>query len=199
MEILKESSVGISCFLSSFKGFSGIIKHRYNDFHVYEIDKNFNQVHLTKFTKSDEKIQAERVPEDELFTKIMELCPELDLDKLKDLLTSTTKEALDTPPLLTKPSRTLFHNLIRDLSGGKLDTKTVSENCIRITPLTTKPQRRDWSGGDYTHFTLYKENKDTMDAISILSGLLRTNQKTFTFAGTKDKRGITTQRVSLKV
>lgn len=51
-------------------------------------------------------------------------------------------------------------------------------------------------GGDYLHFTLYKENKDTMEVISYLCRQLKVNAKAFQFAGTKDKRGVTVQRVS---
>lgn len=56
-----------------------------------------------------------------------------------------------------------------------------------------------WSelGGDYLHFTLYKENKDTMEVISFLSRQLKVAPKAFQFAGTKDRRGATAQRVSV--
>jgi tRNA pseudouridine13 synthase len=197
MELLKESSVGISCFMSSFKGFSGIIKHRYNDFHVYEINNDLEQVHLTALSRPLDPV-PERVPDSVLFDKVKDLCPGLDLESLKDLLDLKSSVGLNTPPILTKPSRTEFHTVIRELSNGKLDTRTVDDNSIKITLLSTKnPSKRrlDWSKGDYTHFTLYKENKDTMDAVSILAGLMRINSKAFTFCGTKDKRAITTQRV----
>ena len=53
-------------------------------------------------------------------------------------------------------------------------------------------------GGDYLHFSLYKENKDTMEAISWLSKQVRMNAKSFQFAGTKDRRAVTVQRVSVE-
>lgn len=52
-------------------------------------------------------------------------------------------------------------------------------------------------GGDYLHFTIYKENKDTMEAISWLARGLRLRPQLFQFAGTKDRRGITVQRASV--
>ena len=52
-------------------------------------------------------------------------------------------------------------------------------------------------GGDYLHFTLYKENKDTMEVISYLARLLKVKPQAFDFAGTKDRRGVTVQRVSV--
>jgi tRNA pseudouridine13 synthase len=56
-----------------------------------------------------------------------------------------------------------------------------------------------WPSGVPNHleFTLCKENKDTGDAIGILSRILHLKPKAFGFAGTKDKRGVTSQRVTL--
>jgi len=52
-------------------------------------------------------------------------------------------------------------------------------------------------GGDYLHFTMYKENKDTMDAINTLARLLKIKASNFGFAGTKDRRASTAQRISV--
>lgn len=46
----------------------------------------------------------------------------------------------------------------------------------------------------YLHFTIYKENKDTMETTSFISRQLKVNPKNFQFAGTKDRRGVTVQR-----
>lgn len=58
---------------------------------------------------------------------------------------------------------------------------------------------QSWPSGlpSYLEFTLCKENKETADAIGILSRLLHLKPKAFGFAGTKDKRGVTSQRVTL--
>lgn len=52
-------------------------------------------------------------------------------------------------------------------------------------------------GGDYLHFTLYKENKDTMDAVNQIARMLKIKSSNFGFAGTKDRRAATVQRVSV--
>jgi tRNA pseudouridine13 synthase len=44
---------------------------------------------------------------------------------------------------------------------------------------------------------LNRENRDTMAALSTLSRMLHLTSKSFYFAGTKDKRGQTTQVMSL--
>lgn len=51
-------------------------------------------------------------------------------------------------------------------------------------------------GGDYLHFTLYKENKDTMDAVNQIARMLKIKANNFGFAGTKDRRAATVQRIS---
>lgn len=51
-------------------------------------------------------------------------------------------------------------------------------------------------GGEYLHFTLYKENKDSMEIMSFLARQLKLAAKSFQFAGTKDRRGVTVQRAS---
>lgn len=45
-------------------------------------------------------------------------------------------------------------------------------------------------------FSLLKRNMDTIGAVEYISRLLHRTQKTIKFAGNKDKRGITTQRLS---
>ena len=59
--------------------------------------------------------------------------------------------------------------------------------------------KRGWEdlGGEYLHFSLFKENKDTMEIISYLARQLKVKPQAFQFAGTKDRRGITVQRVSV--
>ena len=49
----------------------------------------------------------------------------------------------------------------------------------------------------YIHFVLFKSNIDTMGAIFRLSKLTNISQKVFSTAGLKDKRGVTTQMVSV--
>jgi len=51
--------------------------------------------------------------------------------------------------------------------------------------------------GEYTYFTLEKRNWDTIKAISALSKALGVSKKRFSFAGTKDKRAVTRQRMSV--
>ncbi|MCX6695241.1 MAG: tRNA pseudouridine(13) synthase TruD [Candidatus Altiarchaeota archaeon] len=51
--------------------------------------------------------------------------------------------------------------------------------------------------GDYVHFTLQKRSWETMRALKEISDRLRVSQRRLSFAGTKDKRALTTQRASV--
>eukprot|EP00962_Isochrysis_galbana_P021717 scaffold6416_cov113-Isochrysis_galbana.AAC.1 len=60
--------------------------------------------------------------------------------------------------------------------------------------------RADWpveaGSNRYLEFTLYKENRDTLNAIATLARAMHLSPNLFTFGGTKDRRAVTTQRVS---
>ena len=62
-----------------------------------------------------------------------------------------------------------------------------------------RDQAREFAeaGGEYLHFTLYKENKDTMDAVNTIARLIKIKASNFGFAGTKDRRAGTVQRISV--
>ena len=51
--------------------------------------------------------------------------------------------------------------------------------------------------GEFLHFTVYKENKDTAEVKAFLCKQLHVMNKRFDYAGTKDRRAVTTQRCSI--
>ena len=59
-----------------------------------------------------------------------------------------------------------------------------------------KPSRGNYP--PYIHFTMQKTNRDTQDALGYLSRMLHCNVRDLSVAGTKDKRGVTVQRVALR-
>lgn len=104
---------------------------------------------------------------------------------------------------------------IRRIFGGKIETTTNSDDSIRATAARGGDRQRgnrsanagarnsrqnpaQGSNGPYLHFSLYKENKDTMDALNHMAKTLRIHPKAFGAAGTKDRRAVTVQRVSIK-
>ena len=55
-----------------------------------------------------------------------------------------------------------------------------------------------YRAGEYLYFHLYKRNCDTMTAINQLSRFIHINPKNFSYSGTKDRRAITCQAVTVK-
>ncbi|KAI9101960.1 pseudouridine synthase [Phlyctochytrium arcticum] len=117
-----------------------------------------------------------------------------------------------------KPLRKEVHNVTRTYFGEFLETEGDSDSIVFVPQRDLKGKNargtrdgqkggkfnkrglgpREWKalGGQYLEFTLYKENRDTMNAINTLSKLLHINGKAFSYAGTKDKRAITCQKVT---
>ncbi len=87
--------------------------------------------------------------------------------------------------------------------GGKI--KKIPEDFIveeicpdgRVLSVNDENKIDEQEKKDYVHFTLLKYNWDTMRALKEISKRVRVSRKRLGFAGTKDKRAITTQRVSI--
>nr|GAT59956.1 predicted protein [Mycena chlorophos] len=121
-------------------------------------------------------------------------------------------------PIQSKETRTGLHRAVRELFAGKLESEadlaspaSDEGTCIVIKWNPSRGGRGGAGGGrggrgraprgtfpPYIHFTLQKTNRDTQDALAHLSRVLKVSLKDLSVAGTKDKRGITVQRVSLK-
>lgn len=160
---------------------------------------------------------GENVPKYELSPenkqKLLELITAAELQQIEELF--GTGGNMETKTSFSdKSQRTLLHQLIRTAFQGKLETITSAENTFRVA-LAKKsgPQRRnnninhvDDSGvvnyglgpfKNYLHFTVYKENRETMEVASTITKFLRVPNKSVKYAGTKDRRGVTCQRFSI--
>lgn len=127
--------------------------------------------------------------------------------------------AVKSAIITDRETRTKIHQAIRRIFNSRLESVTDDTGAMIISAAAPpsqwgaraptsrdggkrKPQQKGrpgWQelGGDYLHFTVYKENKDTMEVISYLAKQLKMKPQAFQFAGTKDRRGITVQRVSV--
>ncbi|XP_072715521.1 pseudouridylate synthase 7 homolog isoform X1 [Ciconia boyciana] len=201
---LTESDVGITKFVSSHKGFSGILKERYSDFVVHEIGKDGRVSHLDDFSVPvDDEVNFED-PSEETFTVLSDEDKQRleELQLLKNKETSVAIEVIED----TKEKRTVIHQAVKSLFPG-LETKTEDRDGKKYIiayhaagkKALANPRKHSWpkSRGSYCHFVLYKENKDTMDAINVLSKFLRVKPNIFSYMGTKDKRAITVQEIAV--
>ncbi|KAA8892632.1 pseudouridine synthase [Sphaerosporella brunnea] len=213
-QIAAEIAVGISEYVNpTLPSWSGVLKQRYTDFLVNEVGPSGEVLHFRsarapgaeeaeeegKAKKRDERTNAPKPAAEEKFeVRNYKLPRQIEgrIDKFADV-------------------RSVFHALIRTLFGSRLDTETASSDPPQIVVKRTTPEmvagqrrrskrggknhkRQSWKelGGEYCHFTLYKENRDTMEVLNLIGRLIRVNggNKAFSFAGTKDKRAVTVQR-----
>lgn len=295
----EEASVGIECNANSAEGFRAILKERYTDFVVNEIDQDGEVVHLTTLDASiddeiDEMEQQKRqkfaspaveraegdkpeqknvsseptpTPHDTTAPEIVSAEANTLLnEKIESAVTEFTKLAgaeeaarlktfLEQPGVLSpapegseapsalvlgssndKAYRTSLHvffnshfqlttDSVEPSAGGEGSGVTKKDSkkphlCIRVHPKHTKGKKgggdkkrgrgdegndNNWKGHkrwpmdlpQYLEFTLCKENKETQDAMGVISRILRTKPRDFGFAGTKDRRGVTSQRMTL--
>nr|POF06855.1 multisubstrate pseudouridine synthase 7 [Quercus suber] len=118
-----------------------------------------------------------------------------------------------------KSKRTEAHIASRRIFHSKIETSTLQDQPgvieIKAAPPPSQGRNRNtqnagaagavskgkigWDelGGEYLHFTLFKENKDTMEVLYFIAAQLKIPAKTFQFAGTKDRRGVTVQKVAV--
>ncbi|VDK76534.1 unnamed protein product [Litomosoides sigmodontis] len=175
------------------------IKELYSDFIVDEITPDgtvlSSSLPCTKVENKEMKnswkvvndISAPEALTQELVTKI-------------DALLSNEDGVVEIPiESMDKQRRALIHNWIRSRYNGLLDSQTVTGAIRVLVPDKRARKRRTWPSDrpDYIHFTLCKENKDTHYALSVISKFLGIKNSSFGICGTKDRRALTTQRVSL--
>ena len=159
-----EVSVGCRCFSNQMAPMSGIIKHKYSDFHVNEIDRSGNIVRLTSICDFSEPSYPDGY-EDWLKSNqhFFSFVPESDEQVARIYYEQPTFSVLE--------------------QNGKVTVE-------RLYKKKTRPF--------YLHFVLYKENINQQSAIGKIAQKVGKQKKMIGFAGSKDKRGITTQICSIK-
>ncbi|KAK8848844.1 pseudouridine synthase [Apiospora arundinis] len=161
--------------------------------------------------------EADTQPKSEL---LVELYGQEVFDDLTNLYTKIcenpkTKPAkqgsIKLPVIEDRQMRTKVHGEIRQVFSGKIDTSTdQGGNIVATAAGTNKRWNNRGNGrgdpqapnprklGKFLHFTLYKENRDTMEAVGNIARMLKEHPRIFSTAGTKDRRAVTSQRVSVK-
>lgn len=204
---LKECDVGITEFVSKTEGFTGVLKARFSDFHVNEIDPDGNIIVLTdqtapkpapdglgtvKLHKTKKDLEA--VLTDEVWTKIDNLL------KNADMTASIDIDVTD----LEKDKRTLVHKTLKEIYGNKIISTTDTIDDKKFISCSKskggKGERRTrwtWTQ-EYVYFVMHKENTDTVQAASDMAMILKLPPSGVNYAGTKDKRAKTTQRFCVK-
>ncbi|KVH88170.1 Pseudouridine synthase, catalytic domain-containing protein [Cynara cardunculus var. scolymus] len=147
---LEESDVGISFYISPLPGFRGILKQRYCDFVVNEVDLDGNVVHLTSLdapaepteehkTKMPDQLKGDQGAEIELFR---DLVGDSDANSLKEFIDKINSDVEDgatsivLSPSSDKVHRTAVHNFFKErlkfLVTDTVDGPDPSSKCIRV-------------------------------------------------------------------
>ena len=225
----KEEEVGITEFMCPENpGFKCVLKHRYSDFIVNEIDVNGNVVWLKESNEdindsniiSSEKKEGEHgkieqlneEKADEIIKKIFSsFLNEKEREDLNKLIVNyiykqhQINDSIEVNFIEDKEKRRQLHENIREhfpfLDSQTIEDKEIKEKKIKITYMTKQnmfKRRKVFpdKNKNILLFSLLKRNMDTIGAVEYISRLLHRTQKTIKFAGNKDKRGITTQRLS---
>ncbi|RXI01971.1 hypothetical protein DVH24_015320 [Malus domestica] len=234
----EESDVGIFCYISQLPGFRGVLKQRYSDFMVNEVDKEGNVVHLTNLDAPVEAVKESGTTTSDGASKdytteiesFRALADPNDAERLETLINQINSSSDDgVMPIVLSPDydkshRTAVHNFFKQhfkfLVTDTVDGPDASSKCIRVRINSGGQSNRgrnsrkrkergdkpfdsrgseDWSEhvGKFLRFHLYKENKDTQEALGVIGKMLGVQPRSFGFAGTKDKRAVTTQRVTV--
>ncbi|KAG8225011.1 hypothetical protein J437_LFUL006022 [Ladona fulva] len=199
MEALKrtEADVGITEYIGAHKGFSAVIKQRYSDFHVSEINQEGRLVELTSLSCDIESQAPKTFGKDVTLDDCNDLTPEVK-DKLIQMEKSDFSNVEIEVTNMSKDERKRIHETIKNVFGARVVSNTIEKEEKKIMVIG-KPKGKqrvdDWTQGKgrYVYFVLYKENMDTMEAANIISHKLRLAPGKVTYAGTKDRRGKTTQ------
>ncbi|CAD5124880.1 DgyrCDS13133 [Dimorphilus gyrociliatus] len=195
---LREEDMGIVKYISNLPGFHAVIKQRYSDFTVHEIDQSGNIVELKSLQVPD---YGQTVNVENLQNVLPDSIKE-QLNKIEDNSETVFEIPVDE---LSKDERRNYHQAIKSLYPSLCSNTDEADNGKKIIRV-----KRDKGGKEarsrnlkwphpkakYVRFTLYKENKGTIDAISLLCNFLRCRSNVFSFAGTKDKRARTSQSVT---
>ncbi|XP_059064023.1 multisubstrate pseudouridine synthase 7-like [Cryptomeria japonica] len=274
----EEADVGILYYTSNLPGFRGVLKQRYTDFIVNEVDCDGKVIHLTSLDApveekkavldsstvtnevANKECQTSNVNNSD-YSKHIEafesLAGKVDAEKLKDLLAHISAGSTEnlSPIVLSadpdKAHRTALHNFFKTnlnfLVTDTIEGTDSNSKCVRVRYYPNKKgahgrdrdcrrqgdkKRKNWGSkedrnpkrgkydgglsgdldqafdsrgadewpedrGKFLRFHLCKEDKDTQEALMVIGKMLGVQTRSFGFAGTKDKRAVTTQRVTI--
>lgn len=218
---MDEKNVGITAFLTQVPGFSGIYKARFADFIVREVELDGTVVRLRRPAHRGQAAPLAGVRQggaeaEEGARRALEQAVGPDELRALEALASGGDEPSSASAAgvvlhvgSDKAKRTAVHLSIRTLFATLLSETSDDGASIRV--LQKAAARREepankrsrfsetvWPGGacKYVHFVVVKENRDTMDVLDSLARSLGCKPSVFSYAGIKDRRAVTAQRVS---
>eukprot|EP00792_Barthelona_sp_PAP020_P010168 TRINITY_DN3459_c0_g1_i1.p1 TRINITY_DN3459_c0_g1~~TRINITY_DN3459_c0_g1_i1.p1 ORF type:complete len:592 (-),score=169.63 TRINITY_DN3459_c0_g1_i1:4-1779(-) len=219
-----EKRVGIENYVNSdIVPFEGILKHRFSDFQVNEIDLDGKVIHFDHFANEPNLFENENVNKSDDLIVVEKLGIKYDRNVFENLPPSIKDEKesivswfnqLDSNdfcsdvsvPFLSqdKEERRNIHAFFRE-NFTCVYTETFKKEeetylriyCQKFQKSSFKPSRT-WPTNipSFAYIPLIKCNIDTISATSLMSEMLK--KKSIGTAGTKDKRAVTSQLISIR-
>ena len=189
-------------------GFLGTLKEVPADFLVIE---DLSLMHLDLVVEQVAPVEASPITEQEVLDLREWLCGLLGAEQMSLVAQIASGDSADSSlttlrilPALDKDSRTLLHQRLRavypaiesktDMANGG-DEATLIQ--VYMSKSSKKQRRWDASRPDYLHFTAQKTLLSTTELINELSRSMGLLPSRFGYAGSKDKRATTVQRLSV--
>jgi tRNA pseudouridine13 synthase len=218
-----EIACGISRFIQDGKDIGGNLKHLVEDFVVNEIDREGNVITYEEDRAREElpqehleeiKIKSELEVSSEAENALHKIMQSDDVSRFKEFIQSlnagNAEDIYEVSSIPDKPSRTEFHMLIKHNFPGltsctatdnsQVTIKVYSSEGIssnrkkRKLNLDARPQFK--LPAKFIEFVMWKYNIESMSAVKLLAKAIGAKDKQFGMAGNKDKRGITTQKLT---
>jgi len=212
----READVGITQYLNPDNvGFKGKVKERFSDFNVTEIDPGGQIVKLNsdkqsfasemQDSKSDVELSYENLEEN-----LKKIISKQDYDKIIQMSKGDLEQFDIVVDNFSKEERKMVHTVCKTFSlNSNTLTNEKNEKIIKLMKCSNKKsssrgginhgERGRSKAEKFLHFSLYKENATTSEVISQIAQQIRTKDRYFTFAGSKDRRGRTLQRVAVSL
>jgi tRNA pseudouridine13 synthase len=215
-----EVDVGIEMYSTDTTGFRAVIKQRYADFIVREIDSSgcvarlhsMDGISVEKTAFAVSLVDSADSPEgvDRYLADLTALDIEFDSEICREFLLGCVNQSDKTDfhsefvgfEGLSKERRTAVHKGVKNYLPDTVTSDVVQRDgktfiALRIKKKGQKAKRTrfEWPQhlGEYLKFVILKENIDTMNALNTISKFMHIKPNNISIAGTKDKRAVTAQ------
>uniref|UniRef100_A0A182YPJ9 Uncharacterized protein n=1 Tax=Anopheles stephensi TaxID=30069 RepID=A0A182YPJ9_ANOST len=206
---IAEKDIYCTEYVSKQEGFQGVLKSRFSDFHVNEIDADGEEAILTDTSmvkppvSVDQEANVDTIDPNEELVRLIK--PE-NVKRIQEIVDGIGEPSVSIDVTdLSKEDRTAIHTRVKAVFGAAVVGSTVTEEDRKLIKITkysnamARDRREKWLWPHpYTYFLLYKENLDTIQATMMLGQKLYCAPSLLTYAGTKDRRAKTTQWMCIK-
>jgi len=208
-----EEQVGITEYLTQGEGIGGELKLLTSDFVVQEITDEGEVVELKETFQDPEEfkepsqVYLQEGAQEGLTAQLGEEVASEVVSLVERINAGEDQASTDLECPSDKQERRNIHLAVKNFAVGISSSTDLTTNKITLFSSQTTNKKRKVMGvdprqankppGKHIHFVLWKENLETMIAVKQIAKYVGTKDKWFGVAGNKDKKAITTQKVSV--